>query len=268
VGFWSTFAKDLGKEGSAMSSEKLAPFAMACLLVAVPYCPASSNEQGNEGQKTELGAKSLFYDPTSGSALPGKEPAARAPGSRETNSSPVVYRNMGVKYWVELVQPEGQMLRVTANRQFRSGEKVRFHFETNTDGYIYLTQRDTATGQWTLLFPDARVSSGDNFIRAGLDTILPSQNSWFTFDNNPGEERIMVQLSPVRTDADTPYDTAALIADRYEQQQVDESGSKSLRIEFDEHSTQPAGYVAMPSAMISGTQAPSLITFEISLKHR
>jgi hypothetical protein len=258
----------------------------ARILVVLGLCMAMQGFSEQPGK----GAKALFYDSTSGATFQGTT------GDRARAQSPQA--NTGLKYWVELVQPNSsQILRVSSTRTFHSGERIRLHFESNVDGHISLLQMNP-DGSSRLLFPDQRINNADNRIKAGIDTTIPFENAWFTFDTNPGMERILVFLTldsrPLApssrekevlsakastgavagTSGNLPAAapggvldsaTTAGLAAQVEKQK----GSKALVLEVDDKSEAPADYVVRPVAHKSAA-APNqdALAIEIQLKHQ
>ncbi len=77
--------------------------------------------------------------------------------------------------------------------EFRSGDKVRFAFESNIDGHLYVAQLGSS-GRWTVLFPNPEINEGRNAIK-GFEQYLVPNNGWFGFDETPGIEQVFVFLS-------------------------------------------------------------------------
>jgi hypothetical protein len=260
----------------------------AGILMVISFCMAMP---GFSEKQPSKGAKALFYDSTSGTTIQG--------ASRDTAHAQTMPRvNTGLKYWVELVQPNSsQILRVSSTRAFHSGERIRLHFESNVDGRISLLQINP-DGSSRLLFPDQRVNNADNRIKAGMDATIPSGDAWFTFDTNPGMERILVFLTPDSNPlAPSPHEkevlsakastrsvpgtsdnlqaappggtlnsaTTAGLAAQVEKQR----GSKALVLEVDDKSEAPAEYAVRPvahkNAAATGQDA---LAIEIQLKHQ
>src|ERR1035441_3194605 len=63
--------------------------------------------------------------------------------------------------------------------------KRRILLKSNSNGRLVIAQRDSGGGS-SVLFPDPRVAGGDNRIRASQVTALPSESTWFKFDEHPG----------------------------------------------------------------------------------
>jgi hypothetical protein len=108
--------------------------------------------------------------------------------------------NTGVIYWVELDRA-GQKSHVNNKTEFVEGDKIRFHFKPNIDGYAYIQVAEGATGDKTTLFPSAELT--DNKVKCGEEIVLPfakgSDQAWLRFDDNPGTEtvRIVVSRTPI-----------------------------------------------------------------------
>jgi len=170
-------------------------------------------------QAPPSGAKELFYDPVGATATrvsqgaspsspPARSPAPpqavqqaqparggaygrRSPvaATQATRTSP---QNLGLSYWIEKVGPEGgPSSQVTERHTFRSGDRIRIHFQSNADGDIALFQiGSSGTGQ--LLFPDLSAGLTDSRLSAGEDKVLPHDTAWFRFDEQPGTEQLIV----------------------------------------------------------------------------
>lgn len=225
----------------------------------------------------EKGAKALFLDPTSGAAVASTKTriagragqAAPVAAKKPSQVPPVV--NAGLMYYIERQRPDGQFERVNPTVTFRSGDRIRIHLKSNVDGRLVIAQRDSQGGSG-VLFPDPRVNGGDNRIRAGQMTALPSATTWFKFDEHPGEERLLVMLTPQGNQVapgvfpDVPpqqWDSRrteqfALLAQA-------QKGSKALVVEVDEAKESAATYVVQPAGKVVDQ---GVITTEIVLQHR
>jgi hypothetical protein len=109
---------------------------------------------------------------------------------------------IGIGYTLFLRDQSGGALRVSPQREFKSGEAIRLLVESNTDGYLYIFDAENdATPQ--LIFPNARLNRGDNRIGAHVPYEIPSAKEaddnlrWFVFNDNPATERVYVVVSRV-----------------------------------------------------------------------
>ncbi|HXA83874.1 MAG TPA: DUF4384 domain-containing protein [Candidatus Dormibacteraeota bacterium] len=272
--------------------------ALILALTAMGWC-----QQESKGAKALFGEVHFKNQPSSQTAEAQSKPTSPStPGgssNRVTEAhsrasgrvSPALIENMGIKYWLELIQPgNAQIVRVNSNRVFHSGERIRLHVETNIDGRVMLLQLGQ-DGASQVLFPDARINRGDNYIRAGIDTPVPSARAWIKFDNRPGLERLIVFLTPTvrrlpderpspliqadaRAAAPQPKPgessegalekpgTATLLAilDRSQ-------GGKGLVVEVDDQSERPASYAVLPAGGIASAKAQDPLAIEIRFRH-
>jgi hypothetical protein len=107
---------------------------------------------------------------------------------------------IGLGYSLFMRDNNGNAVRVDPNRDFHKGDSIRLSLEPNTDGYLYVfyTEND---GNPLMLYPDARLSGGDNKISAHVPYEVPSSfetdpsRRWFVFDQNPATEHLYVVVS-------------------------------------------------------------------------
>jgi len=100
---------------------------------------------------------------------------------------------VGVRYWLELLRsdPRSPGLPVPADRRFRSGDRVRLHFESNVSGYLSIFQLGSS-GNASLLFPAPSSGRVGQRVLAHESTTIPDNGAWFRFDNQRGTERLLV----------------------------------------------------------------------------
>jgi hypothetical protein len=130
-------------------------------------------------------------------------------------------RKTAVKFNV-LLDREGRTKTVPSNYHFVNGDRMKFQFETNRDSYIYVLNRtvegdpeklDKYAGpmgievirdddsrkpeqaNYKLLFP-VQKSGSNNKIRGRKVSTLPTTESWFNMDENPGIEKLYIVVSP------------------------------------------------------------------------
>ena len=223
----------------------------------------------------QTGAKALFLDPTSGSGVapvkaassnPKKSTAARKP----EEPAPLAV-NAGLMYYIERQGTDGRVDRVNPTTIFHSGDKIRLQLKSNVAGRLVIAQRN-ADGSSGVLFPDSRVNGGDNRIQADTVAALPSWGAWFKFDNNPGEERLLVMLTPEGSSVQPGAMPAEPMRpwDQKRTQDVTllaqaQRGSKALVIEVDESKDSAATYVVQPAGKVV---SQGVITAEIVMVHR
>ena len=148
------------------------------------------------------GAKDLYYATTrTGSAASAGGAASAGDETTPVAVAPESPVNAGLKYRILRQAPDGEFIEVDVDTVFRSGDRIRFVFEPNVDGFLYITHRGS-TGLWDVLLPNPQINGGSNTVtRFSEVTIPPEGVGWFTFDENPGSERVFVYLSrePVLT---------------------------------------------------------------------
>jgi hypothetical protein len=76
------------------------------------------------------------------------------------------------------------------------GDRVRFRFHTDFDGYLYVTNQSTS-GKYEQLFPRAETGQ-DNHIVAGKDYRVPATSVAFRIAGPPGHEIVYWLVSPAR----------------------------------------------------------------------
>jgi len=76
------------------------------------------------------------------------------------------------------------------------GDRVRFRFHTDFDGYLYVTNQSTS-GKYEQLFPRAETGQ-DNRIVAGKDYQVPATSVAFKIAGPPGHEVVYWLVSPAR----------------------------------------------------------------------
>jgi hypothetical protein len=109
-------------------------------------------------------------------------------------------RPLGLGYTFFTLGDNGLAVRTDPAREFRTGEAIRIALETNTDGYLYIfhTEND---GEPSMIFPDARLGGGGNFVRAHVPYQIPSSEEatedrrWFVFKDPPAVERLYIVLA-------------------------------------------------------------------------
>lgn len=82
---------------------------------------------------------------------------------------------------------------VDPSKEFQTGDRIRFAFESNIDGYLYVAQQGTS-GNWTVLFPNPDINGGRNAVKRFQEYSVPDDN-YFRMDPPAGVEKIFVFLS-------------------------------------------------------------------------
>jgi hypothetical protein len=86
---------------------------------------------------------------------------------------------------------------------FAQNDRVRFHFRTNFDGYLYVMNRSTS-GKYEQLFPRDETGQ-DNRISADTEYTVPATQTVFRIAGPAGHEVIYWMVTPVKlTDQGAP----------------------------------------------------------------
>jgi len=103
-------------------------------------------------------------------------------------------------YTIFMRDVNGRAVRVDPTREFHNGDRIRISLEPNVDGYVYVfhTEND---GPPEMIYPDARLEGGENWIEAHVPLDIPStletdeRLKWFQFYGNAGVERLYVVVT-------------------------------------------------------------------------
>jgi hypothetical protein len=226
--------------------------AISLIAVVVGLLPRSG--YGQEG------AKSIFYSSSGATVQTQPAPTKRAPGAAKASSDQYI----GLTYWIELVSRDGQRRRVTTDHAFRSGDRFKLHLQSNRAGYLTVVNVGS-TGRTTMLFPPSSSSPASNAIRA-RETYAVPPDEFIRFDDNPGEETLLVMLSPrpmagmmdqsgTSVGSASSEDLGRLVA----------KGSKDLLLEVDTTSREPASYAVTP---LPSLREGTIMTLRIKLTHQ
>ena len=160
-------------------------------------------------------AREIFYSPKLPASRPAVNPqrsTAPAPKAIEPSPAPapqrdketparggtatvqnLSYSSLGMRYSLLRRSGPGQYAEVDPETIFRSGDGLRVSAESNDPAYLYIVARGTS-GAWNVLFPNAAINKGDNRIEPHSRYEIPAGGQ-FTFDEQPGTERVFVVLS-------------------------------------------------------------------------
>ncbi len=236
---------------------------------------------GAQATEEPPGAKAIFLNPATGglvSSDPGgtgtkpKPPAPSRPQSNNVNpppkpkpprspvresTSPIAAAsaiNLGLRYWIDLMDSAGDHHEVTRDRVFRSSERIQLRFQSNMTGYIALYQV-TSSGKVALLFPDRDKKLDDNRIDRNQPRSLPKENGWFRFDGTPGTERLFVLFARASEELDLLLAKRLLDHGPGALPPGDQIASKDLILEM------------APDATYAVNPAGAPIELEIALRH-
>lgn len=130
------------------------------------------------------------------------KPATGTPDNEPAPVAPVVPVSdtgaLGVGISLFRVVNQAESVRVDPASTFRSGDALRFIVEPGHDGFLYIFVR-TGEGSPVMIYPDARLEDGDNFVYAHTVTEVPSRRNRgldvFRLTGSPAVERVTFVLS-------------------------------------------------------------------------
>jgi tRNA A-37 threonylcarbamoyl transferase component Bud32 len=189
----STMRRRAEPQAPAAATDSSAPSAAAPAPAPEPPAGAAPSAPPSATvKKTEPVSASAAAPPVA-----ARDKAASAPESstaKQMYDAPASAENVspGLKY--RLVHQRGSSeADADPSTTFHSGDRVRFAFESNIDGYLYVVQAGSS-GRWTVLFPNPDANNGRNVVARSEEYLVPD-NGWFAFDETPGTEEVFVVLS-------------------------------------------------------------------------
>lgn len=202
------------------------------LLLTLKFLPAAYAE----------GAKSLF----------DKQLNASTTGEKSTPKC------IGLTYSVELIR-QGKLAQVDSRFPFRSGDQLRFHVQSNIDGYLYILMKQGSRGDSALLYP-APGSDENNKVSAGKDLMVPA-NGVLEFDAKPGTEILKVVLSKDKlTNDPAQYSRSILITPKENTQ----SKTAACEIDFKTKIASQVDFTPVEAKPFHNEAAMTVVSREIS----
>lgn len=214
----------------------------------------------------ETGAKAIFHTGDGPTVVTGSTVAKSDTGNQTANkpAASQTEKYMGISYWIELLDANGNLTRVPSTKVFSSGDRIKLNIESNQNGYLYVLNIGSS-GNSHVIFPNPGVNS--NQITAGLPYAVPFK-TYMRFDNNPGEELLLVMLSPRPLGNFAPSLPAYGPLDNQQTNQVIQTaratGAKDIILEDDITGPAPATYAVAPVSSLES----KAITLQVRLKHR
>ena len=221
---------------------------MNSLKTSFSVCVAGFLLAAAAGPCAAEGAKNLYYRQISDSKLQS---------------------NVGLCYSVELNRG-GRVALVDSRYPFKSGDQLRFHVQSNIDGYLYILMKQGSRGDSALLFP-APGTDEDNHVKAGQDTIVPGKGV-LEFDEVPGTESLKFVLSAKKLSNSpssygrsimiTPKHSAAAVASEC----VIDFNVPAAKAEFHDVEKPPA-FAQEPAVTVVSKDPSKPLSIEMDLQH-
>ncbi|HXT69651.1 MAG TPA: hypothetical protein VN700_07845 [Vicinamibacterales bacterium] len=151
------------------------------------------------GVQEPTGARSLFYNPATGSTakaapspprVPATPPASSTGAPRPVAPVPTGTRSVGVHYWIDLTG-RGP---VADTHSFASGDRIRIHVRTNVDGFLSVWALNTS-GRASLLLPVDGDTAGTP-VKATQDYVSPL----IRFQPPAQDERLLLCFARLRSE--------------------------------------------------------------------
>lgn len=118
----------------------------------------------------------------------------------KSNSNKAPQPAIALGYTMFMRDVNGRAVRIDPTREFHNGDRIRISLEPNIDGYLYVFHTE-GEGQPEMIFPDARLEGGENWVEAHVPIDVPStvetdeRLKWFQFYGNPATEHLFVVLT-------------------------------------------------------------------------
>lgn len=219
------------------------------IAVSISFLPSSAIGE-HQSTKNKVGAKNLFY---------------------RQIQNPSEKKNIGLTYSIELIR-DGKVASVDSRFPFKSGDQLRFHVQSNTDGYLYIAMKEGSRGDSAILFPPPG-NSENNQIKAGQDIIIPAKGV-LEFDDTPGNELVKLVLSAKKLEGTelSQYSRSVLITPKQKAQTI----STQYLLEFasgDGSSAQfssqdkPPAFAAEPALTVVSETPEKPMSIELLLSH-
>jgi hypothetical protein len=165
--------------------------------------PKTTNASGSRRRRPPRNTNSAVSAASNANANTGQASTVNANSQQSTNVKISVAGTpaaIGLGYTLFMRDATGRSVRVEPSREFQNGDRVRISLEPNVDGYLYVFHTE-GSGPAQMIYPDARLDGGENWIEAHVPLEVPSSEEtderlrWFTFYGDPGIERLYVVVT-------------------------------------------------------------------------
>lgn len=113
---------------------------------------------------------------------------------KRSSTSP---KPVSITYAVEVIR-NGKISNVPDNYAFKKGDDVRFHVQSNTDGYMYILASGADGGQYDLIYPQS--GSNEKELKKGQNYHLPEQGVKVQSSGNLKSVKLVFSKTKLDTD--------------------------------------------------------------------
>jgi hypothetical protein len=160
--------------------------------------PKTTNQNATRRRRRNMNGNNSATAKNANTGMANANTAKFANQNSSPSNGPV--QAIGLGYTLFMRDSSGRSVRVEPSHEFHSGDRVRISLEPSIDGFLYVFHTEGA-GQPEMIYPDARLDGGENWIEAHVPMEVPSSEQsddryhWFVFDNNPATERLYVVVT-------------------------------------------------------------------------
>ncbi|HEX5704312.1 MAG TPA: DUF4384 domain-containing protein [Pyrinomonadaceae bacterium] len=162
--------------------------------------PKTTNLKGPSRRHRRRPAKTNTNANSAANASAATNANTTTPAATNRPASKKAQPAIGLGYTIFMREPSGRAIRVEPTREFRNADRIRIALEPNTDGYLYIFNSENGAAP-RMIFPDARLDAGENWIEAHVPVEVPSSEEaeerlrWFEFYGDPGTERVFIVVT-------------------------------------------------------------------------
>src|SRR5262245_37314515 len=176
------------KKEAKMKTSYFAGVAVIILLICLAPAATAQSEKDDEVLRNFVSTRDLVVT---------------RPSKSKSQDRPRPARPIGLGFTLFKRGPRDTATRVSARQEFRAGDAVRFMIESNISGYLYVFHVEN-DGPAKMIFPDARLQGGNNFVQAHVPKEVPSSREddpefrWFHFNQSVAIERFYLIVTRER----------------------------------------------------------------------
>ncbi|MFN7917071.1 MAG: protein kinase [Vicinamibacterales bacterium] len=249
---------------SASSGEAVPPVPAATPVasgVVPPASPAAALRTPS--------AATTVHEPAPAPAAPAAADSPSTPAGAKAAFSAADAKNVGLRWRLIQKLESGEEVEVDPARTFRSGDRVRLAFESNSDGFLYIAMQGSSR-RWAVVFPSEQINGGSNAVTAGSPYQMPD-NGWFRFDETPGTEELFVVFSRQRLAEMPGFTRGARRGDSVPAKAVEDMrqrlASRDLVFEKDSSQRGPKGTASQVQYVVNRDELAAAVAVTISLVH-